>query len=151
MSDIYSAFRTKSDRIKLSEADEAIYRPRDEEVKSENYIREMYFTFSGGEDSRVTLNGEEHSEGYPVLYYEENNCYAKRVFTTQYKYYIKRGPRGTLLNPLDMYDEGKYTKVAHGLSNVKYSEVNKKAFMHYITFLKTKNLAHLRNAEREAI
>ena len=147
--------QTKSkDRIRIWELDDSIYEPKKEQVKSNNYIPILYFTFSGNEDRRITLTGEESNEGYPVLDEEESNVYAKRTFYInegQYRYFIKRGTKGTLINPIDMYDEGLHNKIAHGISSFKFNEVNKTAFLHYINFLKTKNLAHLRNAERETM
>ena len=142
------------ERIRIGDLDKSIYRPKQEETRTENHIPIIYFTFSGKEDQRITLDGEQSNDGYPVVYYEENNVYAKRTFYDnegRYRYFIKRGDRGTLINPIDMYNEGRHEKVVHGLSSVKFSEVPKKAFVHYINFLKTKNVAHLRNAEREAM
>ena len=145
-----------TNRVRLSELDDAIFQPNKEEVRSQSFIPVLYFAFSGNEDSLVTLDGHESNDGYPTLTNPEDEqavC-AKRTFYPrdgQYRYYVKRSSRGTLVNPIDMYDEGLYNRVTHGVSNVKYSEVPKKAFMHYINFLKTKNVAHLRNAEREAM
>lgn len=142
------------DRIRLKDIEESIYRPSPVKEKSDNHIPVMYFTFKGKEDELSTLDGELNSDGYPVLVSEEKSTCAKRTFypsEERYHYYIKRDAKGKLLNPIDMYEEGKQGRVVHGLDTVKFREVNKAAFTHYINFLKTRNVSHLRNAERETI
>ena len=67
------------------------------------------------------------------------------------KMYVKRGRHGHLFNPIGLYSEGtEYKQKRHaGKPEWELKPVNKKAFDFYINFLKTKNVAWLRNAERE--
>lgn len=67
------------------------------------------------------------------------------------KYYIKVGTYGKIYNPIGLYSEGKSEKFLAkiGRKQFEYKEVNQKIFDMYVTFLTTKNLAWLNNAERE--
>jgi len=67
------------------------------------------------------------------------------------KYTIKLDNNGKIFNPMSIYGA---TKISSFLDRVcraqnKYKEVNLKAFNMYLSFLKTKNIAWLNNAERE--
>lgn len=67
------------------------------------------------------------------------------------KYYIKIGTYGKIYNPIGLYSEGHSEKFLAkiGRKQFEYKEVNKKIFDLYVSFLTTKNLAWLNNAERE--
>jgi len=67
------------------------------------------------------------------------------------KYYIKVGAYGKIYNPIGLYSEGRNTKFLSkiGKKEFEYTEVNQRVFDMYATFLKTKNMAWLNNAERE--
>lgn len=69
------------------------------------------------------------------------------------KYYIKIGTYGKIYNPIGLYSEGHSEKFLAkiGKKQFEFKEVNQKIFNMYITFLSTKNLAWLNNAEREMI
>jgi hypothetical protein len=67
------------------------------------------------------------------------------------KYSLKLDNNGKIFNPISIYGS---TKISSFLDRVcrsqnKYKEVNLKAFNMYLSFLKTKNIAWLHNAERE--
>jgi len=68
------------------------------------------------------------------------------------KYSIKLTNNGKMENPLSMYGVEKDTTFLDRVcrSNDRFKEVNFKVFDLYINFLKTKNIAWLHNAEREA-
>lgn len=69
------------------------------------------------------------------------------------KYYLKVGTYGKIYNPIGMYSEGKSEKFLSkiGRKEFEFREVNKQIFDSYITFLKTRNIAWLNNAERDMI
>lgn len=69
------------------------------------------------------------------------------------RYYIKVGTYGRIYNPIGLYSEGHSEKFLAkiGRKQFEYKEVNKKIFDMYISFLTTKNLAWLNNAEREMV
>ena len=68
------------------------------------------------------------------------------------KYSIKLTNNGKMQNPLSMYGVEKDNTFLDRVcrSNDRFKEVNYKVFDLYINFLKTKNIAWLHNAEREA-
>jgi len=72
------------------------------------------------------------------------------------RYYLKRTisghENGRLLNPLSMWHTAGMEKgydARHGRKTCEFSPVTKTCFELYMKFLSTKNLAYLRNAERE--
>jgi len=84
---------------------------------------------------------------------DEDKALAKSVVINNKppKFYIKIGTYGKIYNPIGLYTEGHSQKFLAkiGKKQFEYKEVNQKVFDMYITFLKTKNLAWLNNAERE--
>lgn len=83
----------------------------------------------------------------------EDKALAKsvRVGSKPARYYIKVGTYGKIYNPIGLYTEGHSEKFLSkiGRKQFEYKEVNQKVFDMYVTFLTTKNLAWLNNAERE--
>ena len=79
--------------------------------------------------------------------------FAKRVQVKggAVRYFIKQGPDGRLFNPLG-FDEWTHNKTRHrtGEKIWSYHEVSPQAFSLYLKFLRTKNTAYHKNAEREA-
>jgi hypothetical protein len=75
-------------------------------------------------------------------------CSTKNDIT---KYYIKVGTYGKIFNPIGLFSEGKSNKFVAkiGKKEFEFKEVNQKIFDMYTTFLATKNIAWLNNAERE--
>lgn len=98
---------------------------------------------------------------YPIVLDESEELLAEdreitfakkvRVMGRAWRYFIRRASNGRLLNPIGI-DEGRHNKQLHhaGRAESEYHEVNERVFMFYVNFLRSKNLAHLRNAEREA-
>lgn len=84
---------------------------------------------------------------------DENKALAKCVHVGNHppRFYIKVGTYGKIYNPIGLYSEGHSEKFLAkiGRKQFEYKEVNQKVFDMYITFLTTKNLAWLNNAERE--
>jgi hypothetical protein len=84
------------------------------------------------------------------------NCFAKKVkFSTTVgvieKYFIKTGLDGFMFDPWGPRSEGLQDRYARlqGKPIWTFSEVNKRAFEFYKTFLQTRNRAWKINAERE--
>ncbi len=84
---------------------------------------------------------------------DENKALAKsvQIGNKPAKYYIKVGTYGKIYNPIGLYSEGHSEKFLSkiGRKQFEYKEVNQKVFDMYLSFLSTKNLAWLNNAERE--
>lgn len=111
-----------------------------------------YFTIKGSQDFI-------DEEGYPRVKQDGNSVLAKKicyydeknnVVTAKTRYQIKIGAYGRIYNPIGMYTEGRANKFSSksGKEEWRMKEVNESIFSLYITFLKTKNVAHLTLAER---
>ncbi len=82
----------------------------------------------------------------------EKGAYAKQeLHGRTYYYFIKTGNSGHLLNPISgLYnDEEKKFSSTKGKMYFRFQKVSKIVFDYYISFLRTKNAAWLRHAERE--
>lgn len=66
-------------------------------------------------------------------------------------YFVKSNRYGKLYNPTGMYTEGQHKRFNKmiGANEFQFKKVNLRVFELYISFLKTKNVAWLNNAERE--
>lgn len=85
---------------------------------------------------------------------EASNAFAMKItIGKRTKYYAKRGKHGKLYNPIGMFSEGRVAKkLGHaGRLEWRFTEVGERVFNFYRDFLRTKNVAHLRNAERELL
>ena len=100
------------------------------------------------EDDNPVLGDE--SEDYEAE--DRPNAFAKKVSINggQWRYSVRRSSNGRMLNPIGQ-DEGRHNKELHhaGRKELEFHSVNARAFKFYLAFLRTKNLANLRNAERE--
>ena len=78
-------------------------------------------------------------------------CAIKDVKGSITKYYVKRGKHGELFNPIGMYaEDSSKKKMRHaGKPLWNFKQTTEKVFRYYTMFLQTRNLAHLRNADRE--
>jgi hypothetical protein len=67
------------------------------------------------------------------------------------RYFLKLGSHGKIYNPIGMYSEGTSNKFLSkiGKKAWEFKSVSPRVFELYTNFLKTKNIAWLRNAERE--
>tara|TARA_R110000824_G_scaffold397573_1_gene600590 strand:- start:332 stop:733 length:402 start_codon:yes stop_codon:yes gene_type:complete len=94
-------------------------------------------------------------DGFPRMDIEDFDpgyLHAKTVEdNNRTKFYIKRGRHGKPFDPMGIYTEGtEHKQKRHaGKPEWELKIVNEKAFNFYINFLRTKNGAWLRNAERE--
>ena len=82
---------------------------------------------------------------------ENNNTFAmKAKVDSRTLFYVRRSRDGRFYDPFSI-DGGSHTKqTAHTQERVfEFHRVNKEAFKFYLDFLKTKNKAYLRNAERK--
>ena len=119
-----------------------IFHPKkvDNATKSTNY-----YTIVGKQTSFDTENN-------PIVDYDGLDVLAKKVsLDNRSRFYIKIGPFGKIYNPIGIFSEGrgnKYLKQA-GKEEWPFEEVNNRVFNLYLSFLRTKNQAHLNMAERE--
>ena len=145
----------KTIRVRPKEVSEAIWRPR-AEVKGDN----THTAIPGQVLDRVTecftMLGKQETldfNGYPQVEDEEHKDVLAKIVIINAgtpSYMIKRDAHGRFFNPMGI-DEGRHNKFIHraGKDKYEFKSVSSKTFRFYIDFLKTKNLAHLRNAERE--
>lgn len=104
-----------------------------------------YYTILGDHDRFDKDNN-------PVLVRESDKALAKKVIVNnKTKYYIKVGAHGKIYNPIGMFSEGHANRFMSqsGKRAWEFREVNSKVFDMYLSFLKTKNIAWLNNAQRE--
>jgi|TARA_R110000824_G_scaffold136817_2_gene300617 hypothetical protein len=94
-------------------------------------------------------------DGFPrmnIKEFDPAQVHAKAVEdSNKTKFYIKKGRYGKPFDPMGIYTEGtEYKQKRHaGKPEWELKPVSEKAFNFYINFLRTKNFAWLRNAERE--
>lgn len=102
-----------------------------------------YFTLFGMQDYI-------DNEGNTCQKQETGNTFAKIVDN---KYLIKIGINNTVYNPIGMFSENQPNKILSKIGKKEFSfkRVNKKVFDLYVSFLRTKNLAWLNNANRELL
>ena len=152
----------KTNRVRQEDVEQSIFRPQANVVG--DHVDRDFFKNPEREVIVYTIFGQ-HDDldeaGCPLIldadeqHLAEDNprAFAKSVKlehkNTKY-YYIKRTANGFFFNPSGI-DEGNQIKFANhaGRKVYEFSEVNKKVFTFYLQFLKTKNTAHLRRAERE--
>lgn len=108
-----------------------------------------YFTILG-QHERLDLDDN------PILIKNTQEALAKKTIAqpnNKTKYWIKIGAHGRIYNPMGLFSEGKSNKYMerYGKSEWRFRQVNKKVFDMYISFLRTKNIAWLHNAERQFI
>lgn len=91
------------------------------------------------------------TEGFPITDVEDDSCAKLTKTNNKHRYFIKIDTYGKPYNPIGMYSENQINKFSSkaGKKIYTFKETNEKAFNQYLKFLKTKNLAWLRNAERE--
>ena len=88
----------------------------------------------------------------PRLDKESDKVFAKKIISNnKSKFYIKVGTYGKIYNPIGLYSEGTENKFLSkiGKRAWEFKEVNNKIFDMYVSFLRTKNIAWINNAERE--
>jgi len=105
------------------------------------------------EDEFYTLFGMEDyvdDNGNTRQNKQDKKTYAKRV---DGKCLVKIGIDGRVYNPLGLFSEGNANKTLAKVGKDQYSfkRVNNKVFDLYISFLRTKNIAWLNNANRELL
>lgn len=120
----------------------------------DNFFKIQSQTLSKNQNIFYTTIGQHtdvDSQGFPITYTEEDSCAKLSQNNNRNRYFIKIDTYGKPYNPIGMYSENQINKFSSkaGKKIYTFKETNEKAFNHYINFLKTKNLAWLRNAERE--
>lgn len=108
---------------------------------------DQYFTILGSHDY-IDNNNRPRTKN------ETPSTFAKSITKNDItKFYIKTGTYGKIYNPMGMFSEGKENKFNAKIGKKEYDfkQVNQRIFDLYVTFLSTKNIAWLNNAEREFI
>lgn len=79
---------------------------------------------------------------------ENKETFAKNI---NGKYFVKIGLDNRVYNPLGLFSEGRANKVLAkiGKNEFNFKRVNSKVFDLYLSFLRSKNIAWLNNANRE--
>lgn len=114
---------------------------------TETESHDEFYTILGDHDFLDSLNR-------PRTNTDNKNTLAKRIKrNNSVKFYIKTGAYGRIYNPMGMFSEGKNDKFIAKIGKKEYDfqQVSQKIFDMYISFLSTKNIAWLNNAEREMI
>jgi hypothetical protein len=115
-----------------------------EKEQSDN--QELFYTILGQHDFIDSLNNPRLNN--------ENFALAKKITNNNVsKYYVKIGAYGRLFNPMGMFSEGKNEKFLSkiGRKEYEFKQVNNRIFDMYLSFLSSKNIAWLNNAEREMV
>lgn len=146
--------KRNTNRVSTRDMNDAIFRPQNQNKDSsvdQNFMEEvnrdiLCYTIFGKHDS-LDANGS------PLIEDEDDpDVLAKIIWINDGypKYMVKRDSNGRLFNPLGI-DEGRHNKFLHhaGKDQYEFRSVNRSAFTYYLRFLTTKNLSHLRTAERE--
>lgn len=113
--------------------------------KNHDTKTETFYTIVGKHDKL-------DNENNPIIAKDTGEAYAKKVILNgKTKFYIKTGAYGKVYNPIGLYSEGTAAKflAKTGKPAWQFKEVNGRIFDMYVSFLRTKNLAWLNNAERE--
>jgi hypothetical protein len=113
--------------------------------QNETSKQTLYYTIVG----KQTGFDEDNN---PTVESDTSDVLAKKIISdAKSRFYIKIGPFGKIYNPIGIFSEGrgnKYLKKA-GKEEWPFEEVNNRVFNLYLSFLRTKNQAHLNMAERE--
>jgi len=111
-----------------------------------------YYTLKGMQDyldeSNMPRVEEDNGKvlAKKICYYDSENNLVKN----KTRYQIKVGAYGRIYNPIGLYSEGRANAYSRktGKEEWRMKEVNENIFNLYLSFLKTKNNAHLILAER---
>lgn len=120
----------------------SILRPKPEQSDGKIY---HYYTIVGKQESF-------DDENNPILNGDTPEVLAKKtVSDTKTRYFIKIGPYGKIFNPIGLFSEGRSNRFLRqsGKPEWQFKEVNSRVFDLYLSFLRTKNIAHINLAERE--
>ena len=92
-------------------------------------------------------------DGYSRVNSDAKNIYAQLKVNDNgiTNYFVKANKYGKLFDPSGMYTEGQHSRFSKilGTQEFQFKKVSPRVFELYTSFLKTKNNAWLKNAERE--
>ena len=135
-----------------------IHEDRQSEVTHKDTTEGCFYTIKGQEAfmdaqnfPRVNSDLERVKEDPYVFAYKVHYINPDEEATE--KYYVKRGKHGRLFNPMGLFSEGNSGKMLKHAGKLEWTlqVVNQKCFDYYINFLRTRNEAHLSNAERQVM
>jgi hypothetical protein len=134
------------------DTNEYIFKPEKKEEQKQEVVNK-YYTLFGYQDYLDSEQNPRVEHGSKKIFamsnYIEKPSFGGSSVTE--KYLIKVGPYGKIYNPIGLYSEGDGNKFSSktGKQVWGFKEVNSKVFNMYVSFLKSKNIAWLNNAERE--
>jgi hypothetical protein len=136
-------------RLEVLDSSCIFQKQTDKNISEQETRIENYFTLSGNEDFK-------DSDLNPCLKKDGPSVCAKKITINSNKvirYFIRLDQRGKIYNPLSVYEDNQQNKFVNKICKEgnKFKDVNGKIFGLYLTYLRTKNLAWLNNAEREMI
>lgn len=115
--------------------------------KTKPELSEEFYTLSGCEDFFDKQNQPRKKEFC-------SETYAKKIIRDDgsVRYSVRFDTNGKLFNPISMYENKQNQTFLDRVcrSSEKFKNVSYKVFDLYVNFLRTKNIAWLNNAEREA-
>jgi len=131
----------------LQDLSDAIYRRTEPKKSDQKQLNDIWFTTSKQSQNTTQYNDKE----YHTFSEEEDHAYAyAEAFNNKHKYKIKIGPSGEIYNPYDLGSNNHAIgQMRNGIPLFRWREINMTGFHYYIEFLRTSNVAFLRNAERE--
>lgn len=135
--------KSKVARHTTNEVDDAIFSPRPKPNKISTSSL-SYYTMSGEEGGK--LDGD----GNTTIAADSLYIYAKTDISNNTVRYLIKSDNTGFINPNGLYsNKSKINKNTNGIVQYKFVEVSKPVFGLYLTFLKTKNEAYLKHANRE--
>lgn len=152
--------RRNPNRAFGDEIEGAIFRPNQEE---EVVADEAGDGLSGTTVYTILGHADAFDEGgYPTLYNKLNDqgvllaqdrdlaCAMIKYGTTKdATFFVRQSTNGHFVDPTSDAEVGRHNKTRLGVAELRWKQVNGKCFRGYLEFLRTKNRAHLVNAERE--
>ena len=136
-------------RIEVLDSSCIFQKQTDKNASQEEARIENYFTLNGNEDFK-------DSDLNPCLKKDGPSVCAKKIIINDSRatrYFIRFDQRGKIYNPMSVYEDNQQNKFVNKVckDGNRFKDVNGKVFNLYLSYLRTKNLAWLHNAEREMI
>lgn len=126
--------------------------------KTTKPMQSLAFAWFGEEDALTNEFGQAVPDGgkaYPFLHDPNSKKALAKVDISSNgtRYFIKQNSSRQFFNPINSMGENNNRNKIRKLSPDRWDfrEVGYKVFMHYLNFLKTHNVAWLKNCERETM
>ena len=139
------------------EADSAIFRPIKEPetfeaATGDDMAETIVYTIVGKNDTfdesgNPVLHCLVYPDSTPIMAKDRDLACAMKVGGAMF---IRQLNSGHFVDPTSDAEQAQHNKTRLGISELRWTDVPVKPFLSYLAFLRTKNRAHLVNAEREA-